>query len=35
MFCNKYNVDIYKIIELNYKNNDNYYKTFLLNIIFI
>ena len=28
MFCSKYDVDLYKIIELNYKNNDNYYKTF-------
>ena len=30
MFCNKYDVDLYKVIELNYKNNDNYYKTFFI-----
>ena len=35
MFCSKYDINLYKVIELNYKHNDNYYKNFLLNIIFI
>ena len=30
MFCYKYDVDEYKVIELNYKNYDNYYKTFFI-----
>ena len=30
MFCSKYDIDLYKVIELNYKNNDNYYKTFFI-----
>ena len=30
MFCNKYLINEYKVIELDYKNNDNYYKTFFI-----
>ena len=34
MFCNKYDVDIYRVFELNYRNNDNYYKTFFIEYYF-